>query len=190
MEIKKLSCGIRLMRQQDISQADEIDRQTFKETTPPTNYQRELRNQLACYIVAFDSRRITSSDSRQYIFGLAGFWLLAGEAHIVNLVVRQAYRHRGIGELLLINLVDIALEKKASIITLEVRASNSVAQSLYKKYGFSIKGIRRGYYLDNGEDAVIMTAEDIGSASFKKNLNRLKEDHSRKWDAVPYQVVS
>ncbi len=181
------------MRHEDISQVDEIDRQAFKTTMPPTSYQRELYNQLAHYIVAYDDQGAIAendtgedSPSRQYIFGLAGFWLLAGEAHIVNLVIRQPYRHRGIGELLLINL---ALEKEASLIILKVRASNNAARSLYKKYGFSIKRLRRGYYLDNRENAVIMTAEDIGLASFKKKLNRLREEHSRKWAIAPHQVV-
>jgi ribosomal-protein-alanine N-acetyltransferase len=172
MAVSNLPCVIRRMRREDISQADEIDRDAFKTTVPPTNYRRELRNEIACYIVAVDSQ--------QYIYGLAGFWLLAGEAHIVNLAVREQYCRRGIGKLLLANLIELALEKGASLITLEVRVSNIAAQNLYRKYGFDIKGIRPGYYLDNREDAVIMTAEDIDSAPFREKLNRLRQEHSRK----------
>lgn len=105
---------------------------------------------------------------------MAGFWLLAGEAHIVNIVVRKAYRRRGIGELLLINLINLASKKSADIITMEVRISNKTAQKLYEKYGFDIKGIRRGYYMDDREDAVIMTVEDASSDAFKAKMSGLK----------------
>ena len=107
---------------------------------------------------------------------------MATEAHIVNIAVRRPYRRQGIGELLLRSLIETALAKKASIITLEVRASEDIARSLYLKYGFNIEGVRRGYYLDNREDAVIMTAIDIESAKFNARLQGLKESHSAKWD--------
>lgn len=98
---------------------------------------------------------------------------MAGEAHIVNIAIRQAYRHRGIGGLLLLKLINLALEEEVSIITLEVRKSNIKAQKFYGKYGFKIEGVRRGYYLDNKEDAVIMTTEGIRLEIFQKGLPRL-----------------
>jgi ribosomal-protein-alanine N-acetyltransferase len=115
--------------------------------------------------------------------------MMADEAHIVNIAVMHSYRRQGIGELLLIHLIDLAMEKNVSIITLEVRASNTIAQSLYLKYGFAIKGVRRGYYSDDKEDAVIMTAEDIKSALFQTNLNKLRKDYSRRWGIAPYQIM-
>ena len=178
-----MPCIIRPKCRGDIGQAINIDSEAFQTMLPPTNYQRELKNQLSSYIVACDDQKAIgkadkerdSGDSNPVI-GLAGFWLMAGEAHIVNIAVRQAYRRRGIGELLLINLIGLALEKGADIITLEVRKSNAAAQKLYQKYGFNIKGVRRGYYLDDREDAVIMTAENINSDAFQANLTRLKEN--------------
>ena len=164
---------------EDIKQAIEIDSETFPTVLPPTNYQRELRNEIAFYIVACDG----GSDR---IIGLAGFWLMAGEAHIVNIAVRGDYQRRGIGEIMLIKLINMALEKGADTITLEVRKSNAAAQKLYQKYNINIKGVRRGYYLDDREDAVIMTAEDIGSGAFKANLARLKKEHYRKWNEPAY----
>lgn len=191
-----MSYCIRLLRWEDVARVTEIDREAFLETMPPTNYQRELRNPLAHYIVAYDDQREIgeidageASPGRQYIIGLAGFWMMVDEAHIVNIAVMQSYRRQGIGELLLIHLVDLAMEKNVSIITLEVRASNTIAQSLYLKYGFAIKGVRRGYYSDDKEDAVIMTAEDIKSALFQTNLNKLRKDYSRRWDKAPYQIM-
>jgi len=126
---------------------------------------------------------------RQYIIGFAGFWIMADEAHITNIAVRKIHRRRGIGELLLISIIDLATELNARNLTLEVRASNTAAQSLYYKYGFSQVGLRRGYYTDNKEDAVLMSAENITSASFQSRLNQLKKAHSQKWGIALYQVV-
>ena len=172
-----MPCLIRPMCREDIEQAIEIDLESFPTMLPPANYQRELKNELSYYIVACDDQQFAGKpdkerDSRDSnpIIGLAGFWFMAGEAHIVNIAIRQAYRRRGIGELLLISLIRLALEKGADTITLEVRKSNAAAQKLYQKYGFNIKGIRSGYYLDDREDAVIMTAENINSDAFQANL--------------------
>jgi ribosomal-protein-alanine N-acetyltransferase len=78
------------------------------------------------------------------------------EAHIVSLGVHPGWRGRGFGNLLIKDFLRIALFENISTITLEVRASNSIAQSLYQKVGFSVAGIRRHYYSDNSEDALTM----------------------------------
>ena len=127
--------------------------------------------------------------AEEYILGFTGFWIMADEAHITNIAVRERYRRQGIGEMLLISTIDLATELNAGIITLEVRASNTAAQNLYHKYGFTQAGLRRGYYIDNREDAVLMTAENITSASFQAHLQRLKQAHSRKWGIALCQVV-
>jgi len=178
---------IRRICQEDIEQAVEIDRESFQTMMPPVNYRRELKNELSYYIVACDDKKTAGKKDKKIdiegcslVIGLAGFWLMAGEAHIVNLAVRQTYRRRGIGRQLLMKLIDMAIEKDADTITLEVRKSNAAAQKLYKEYGFNIKGIRRGYYLDDIEDAVIMTAEDIYSDAFRANLDRLKKEHCKR----------
>jgi len=126
--------------------------------------------------------------SKEYVVGFAGIWIMADEAHITNIAVRELYRRRGIGELLLISAIDLATELNARIITLEVRASNTAAQNLYHKYGFTQTGLRRGYYIDNKEDAALMSAENITSASFQAYLQRLKQAHSRKWGIALYQI--
>jgi len=118
---------------------------------------------------------------RQRILGFAGVWFMAGEAHLANIAVSEAYRQRGVGELLLISVINLATERNARFITLEVRLTNKGAQALYKKYGFVEAGIRRGYYTDNGEDAVLMTADGITSAPFEENLLRLSQAYAQKW---------
>ena len=161
---------LRLMRQEDVPQVTEIDREAFPTLWPPANYQRELKNGLAHYIVACDA------EAGQYIIGFAGLWMLVDEAHITNIAVREKHRRQGIGETLLIAIVELAIELGANLITLEVRASNSEAQKLYAKYGFVRVGLRRGYYTDNREDAVLMSIENAKSA--KARLERLKRAHT------------
>jgi len=117
---------------------------------------------------------------RPYIVGFSGIWLMADEAHITNIAVAQEYRRRGIGELLLIATIDLARELKATMMTLEARVSNIAAQNLYSKYGFAKMGVRHGYYLDNKEDAVIMSTEDINSANFLEHLQQLRESLTKK----------
>ena len=126
---------------------------------------------------------------RQYILGFTGFWIMTGEAHITNIAVREKHRRQGIGELLLISLIDLAIKLDARLITLEVRASNTAAQSLYSKYGFTKVGVRRGYYTDNREDGVLMSLEDITSASVQANLQRLKQAHAQKWGTAAYTAA-
>ncbi len=126
---------------------------------------------------------------KQYITGFAGFWIMVGEAHITSIAVRELHRRQGIGELLLISVINLVTELNAHIITLEVRASNTTAQSLYYKYGFTQAGLRRNYYVDNKEDAVMMSTENITSAPFQAHLQRLKQAHSRKWGIALYQIA-
>ena len=143
--------------------------------------------QLLSYNHFFSSE--SHQPSNEYIKGFAGMWIMADEAHIINIAVWEDHRRQGIGELLLISITDLATELNASIITLEVRASNTVAQSLYHKYGFSQVGIRKGYYTDNREDAVLMSIKNITSAPFQTQLNRLKQAHSKKWGVPLYQIA-
>ena len=187
---KELSYYVRMMQAEDIDQVTEIDRESFPSQWPPVNYERELNSWLSHCIVACEERDEPPPPGREYIIGFADFWMMADEAHITNIAVRNIHRRRGIGELLLISMIDMATKLNACHLTLEVRASNTTAQSLYSKYGFARVGLRRGYYTDNKEDAVLMTTESISSASFQPRLNRLKKAHSRKWGIDLYQVVS
>ena len=125
----------------------------------------------------------------QYIVGFAGIWVLADEAHITNIAVRERYQRQGIGEALLISIIGLAKELKADIMTLEVRASNTQAQNLYRKYGFTQVGRRRGYYTDNHEDGILMSTESITSATFQANLQQLKQSLSRKTGTANYQLA-
>ena len=217
-----MACYIRLMRKEDVPQVAEIDHEAFPTMLPPPNFENELKNKLAHYIVSCDEEIISEESAvkvpaekgipkltarlkqffhyehslsrgppltgQQYIQGFAGIWLLADEAHLMNLAVREKYRQQGIGELLLISMIDLATELNAHIITLEVRVSNTAAQKLYQKYGFTQAGLRRGYYIDNKEDAAIMSTKNIASPPFRAKLKKLKEDYSKRWGITDFHI--
>jgi len=108
------------------------------------------------------------------IVGFAGLWLMVDEAHVTTIALHPEYRGRGLGELLLVTLIDIAYDIGAKWVTLEVRVSNYTAQNLYRKYGFREAGLRHRYYSDNQEDALIMWTEEINSSSYKRKFLELK----------------
>jgi ribosomal-protein-alanine N-acetyltransferase len=95
------------------------------------------------------------------VVGYAGMWSVCGEGHITNIAVHPEYRKNGIGSLLIEGLIDIAKTEGISRMTLEVRRSNLAAQRLYRKYGFEECGLRKSYYADNGEDAIIMWKNNV-----------------------------
>ena len=108
------------------------------------------------------------------ILGYAGLWLIVDEGHVCTLAVHPDWRGRRLGELLLVTLIERSCALNASVVTLEVRMSNLVAQRLYRKYGFDVVGLRKSYYSDNHEDALIMTTAPIYSASYQSRFQELK----------------
>jgi ribosomal-protein-alanine N-acetyltransferase len=123
------------------------------------------------------------------IVGFAGMWLMADEAHITSIASRKENRRQGIGEALMIAIVELAMAKQARIVTLEARVSNLVAQNLYTKFGFDKLGVRKAYYLDNKEDAVIMSTEYVGSPSFKEKFTQVKESYQQKFGVIHNEVA-
>ncbi len=185
-----------------------------------STFKQELRNRLAYYIVAVEQSSIDSqvtgtknaglltildrlrqslpfkrnpeeiTMATSYVVGIAGFWVMVDEAHITTIAVRKAYQRRGIGERLLIAIIEMAARLNAKVITLEVRISNIPAQTLYEKYGFQRVGLRRAYYTDNGEDALLMTTDPIDSESFHTQFEQLKYHHESKWRGAFKNEVS
>ncbi|MCH8206524.1 MAG: ribosomal protein S18-alanine N-acetyltransferase [Chloroflexi bacterium] len=117
----------------------------------------------------------------EYIVGFLGIWYSVDEAHVVSVGVRQTYRGQGIGELLLIAAIEQAMARPVEVVTLEVRVSNQVAKRLYSKYGFTERGLRKGYYTDNREDALIMTTESINLPPFSELFRELVGAHEERW---------
>jgi ribosomal-protein-alanine N-acetyltransferase len=194
---------VRPMMLADIPRVTEIERLAYPTPWPTSAYRKELQdNPLAHYIVARDTQlRLVApaappSDSaprRPFplsllptrttpapmpdlasLIGFAGLWLMVDEAHITTIAVHPDYRRRSVGELMLSVLIQIAYDIRARHVTLEVRISNTVAQNLYHKYGFREAGIRRRYYSDNHEDAIIMWTNDITTSEYRADYDRLR----------------
>lgn len=123
-----------------------------------------------------------------YVLGFVGLWIIVDEAHITAIAVREACRRQGLGELLIISAIDLAAKLRARGVTLEVRASNTTAQQLYTKYDFRQLGIRRGYYTDNREDALILAIENITLTSFQTHFQQLKQAYFEKWGTARAQI--
>ena len=147
----------------DIPQVAALERDAFVGEGVTTPFARELANKLATYLVA---------SSEHDVVGYAGLWFIVDEAHLTSIAVREEKRGRGIGGQLLKASLLLALDRKATMMTLEVRASNQAAQALYAKFGFSKVGVRRGYYSDNHEDAYLMTVEGIDEPDYKGRFIR------------------
>jgi ribosomal-protein-alanine N-acetyltransferase len=124
-----------------------------------------------------------STPSVASIIGFAGLWLMVDEAHITTIAMHPDFRRLGLGEFMLVSLIDIAYDIGAKWVTLEVRVSNYAAQNLYRKYGFREAGLRHRYYSDNQEDALIMWTEEIKSPSYKQKFQELKATLMRKLEA-------
>ncbi len=143
--------ALRPMTVDDIPDVLAVDRLSFPTPATEQMFRNELTdNQLAHYQVL--TREST-------IIGYAGFWLIAGEVHVSTIAVHPAERGGGRGEWLLLNLLLLACELDPLLVTLEVRRSNTTAQALYRKYAFAEVGVRRRYYRDTGEDAILMTVD-------------------------------
>lgn len=141
----------RSMRLSDIDEVCGIERESFTTPWSEAAFHNELvNNHFAHYL-------IMELDGE--VIGYGGMWLIMEEAHVTNIAVRTAYRGRKLGERLLRELQSTAQFLGAGTMTLEVRVSNLIAQRLYEKLGFRPAGVRRGYYSDNHEDALIMWAE-------------------------------
>ena len=116
--------------------------------------------------------------------GYVGIWFQGNQAHITEIAVRERLRGKGIGELLLIGSVRAGLEYGSSVVTLEVRVSNFIAQRLYEKYGFKSAGTRKGYYSDNREDALTMTTGPIHGQEYKELFQELQEKYPSRWREI------
>ena len=118
------------------------------------------------------------------IAGYVSVWYQGDEAHIVEIAVRESLRGNGIGELLLIGSLRAAVEYGSHVMTLEARVSNFIAQRLYEKYSFKSVGIRKGYYSDNREDAVIMTTTPIDSSEYGRMFSELQDTWESRWGVI------
>ena len=154
------------MAVEHLAEVQAIERASFTSPWPPHAYRSEIEtNRLASY-------RVATVDGAVVAYG--GIWLMVDEAHITTFAVHPAWRRKRIGEQLLLALLDLAVERQAREATLEVRLSNLAARKLYEKYGFRPVGVRPRYYSDNGEDALIMTTDQLRDPPMRNRVAALR----------------
>ncbi|MCB0077005.1 MAG: ribosomal protein S18-alanine N-acetyltransferase [Anaerolineales bacterium] len=167
----------------DLDELMAIERAVQAAPWPRAGYQQELeQNELAFYWAVKQTPAQSSTNSwfnalrhPHPLRGYAGYWLMVDEAHISIIAVDPAWQRRGIGELLLLVMLDDAIRRQALLMTLEVRQTNQAAQALYEKYQFQIVGRRKRYYRDSNEDAQIMTVAEIQGARYRTFLAERSE---------------
>ncbi|WHY00973.1 ribosomal protein S18-alanine N-acetyltransferase [Neobacillus sp. DY30] len=138
----------RYMKEEDIDQILEVEHASFATPWSRDAFYNEIyNNKFAVYIVLEEDEKI---------IGYVGAWVVIDEAHVTNLAILPSYRGKKLGEALLRKMMTVAKDMGARSMTLEVRVTNNVAQSLYRKLGFQNGGIRKNYYTDNQEDALVM----------------------------------
>lgn len=145
---KKQQVSFRKMELKDVEDVWEIEKLSFRSPWSKESFIQEMQvNDKARYVVA---------ELGDTLVGYGGMWFIVDEAHITNIAVHPDYRGRKIGEQLVMAMIETAAKENIQRLTLEVRVNNTPAINLYKKLGFQEAGIRKGYYTDTGEDALIM----------------------------------
>jgi ribosomal-protein-alanine N-acetyltransferase len=154
---------IRRMMLSDLDQVSIIEADAYGEVHwTRDNFVSELDNTVGDYNVLYKNEN--------EILGYLGSWMIIDEMHITTIATAKNHTRKGVAEALLIAQIFKALGQNIKALTLEVRVSNIKAQGLYEKYLFKRQGIRKRYYEDTLESALIMWTEDINSDEFQKNF--------------------
>jgi len=165
--------GVRKLKMSDQDVCLNIQQDTFPTSEHYTDFAREIRKSNSIYLVAYFEHCLDQTDrmiklndylcqsktNTKNVSGFIGGWNVADEIQIVDFIVEENFRGRGIGRLLLTSLIEVACSVKSKLITLEVRASNKPAINLYSRFGFEICGRRKNYYVNKTEDALLMNLE-------------------------------
>lgn len=139
--------SFREMVPEDAAAVEQVEKACFSMPWSRESFWQEAANEQTCYLLALWEDRV---------IGYAGAWLAAGEAQVTNVAIHPDYRGRGFATGLMARLIREVKARGATAMTLEVRPSNTAALALYAKFGLKSVGRRKGYYQDNGEDAIIM----------------------------------
>ncbi len=160
--LRPVSVTIRQMRLDDIEYVSRLERRCYTLPWSSSAYVTEVGNSNAYYTVA------TLADGT--IVGYCGMWVIMDELHMTTIAVDPVVRGLKIGERLLLDLIQEGIRRGAERATLEVRERNTVAHNLYVKYGFEDVAVRKNYYSDNGENAIIMWANDLTLTPYQTML--------------------
>ena len=174
---------IKPLTQERLSAILELDQLCFGGLWTLEGYQRELDSPNSDFLGLFVP---VGSDS---LVGIGCLWAILEEAHITILAVHPYYRHQGLGQALLIALLVAANERGLERATLEVRASNWAALSLYQKFGFKTAGRRRRYYQDTGEDALVLWLGGLQELEFAQKLANWEQQLHVRLNLAGWQLL-
>ncbi len=163
-----LNLQIRQSELKDLDQIFKIEDEAYgKYGWSLKSFTNELNNPISLYLVAENN---SCNDNSKFIVGYIGAWLIAEEGHITTLVVSEKYRRKHIADILLYNLLTLLAKQGIKWLTLEVRVSNHAAINLYNKFKFKQLGIRKKYYQENNEDALLLWTENINTPEYKAHI--------------------
>jgi ribosomal-protein-alanine N-acetyltransferase len=161
------------MAPHDIPTVMAIEVVSFPTPWSEGTYRHELTVRNATYWVVRPTQRLPNRPAPPSVLAYAGLWHLGDDTHITTIAIHPEWRRRRLGEWLLVHLVGVARDHGARALTLEVRVRNTAAIALYTKIGFTAVGLRRGYYLDTGEDARLLTLFAIDDAAVWAKLQEI-----------------
>lgn len=147
--------SMRRMVAADLEPVMDVERRAFKRPWSADLFLRELTHEWSTILLAVER----DPEGREVILGFVIFWVVHDEIHVLNVAVDPPHRRRGVARALLSELMDRGRKEGLSLATLEVRKSNVGALALYEGLGFRRVGLRKGYYVDEGEDAIVMVLD-------------------------------
>jgi ribosomal-protein-alanine N-acetyltransferase len=150
---------IRRMSPADLEEVMVIERAAFRHPWSPELFRRELEHDWSTILVAVEPLTSASGKGSERIVGFLIYWLVHDEVHILNVAVAPENRRNGIARMLMSETERRAHQASASLLTLEVRRSNLAALELYREFEYRAVGVRPNYYVDEGEDAIVMVKE-------------------------------
>lgn len=191
---------LRDMVEADLRAVRRIESAAYQDAWPARIFEQELNNDFAQYRVAVERataggdegpaklwqalRRRFGGSTDGRLVGFIGVWYMVDQLHLVTIAVDPREQGRGIGQRLLLDCFDMAFEAELPAIVLEVRASNEGAQRLYRRFGFRETGRLRGYYKDDGEDAIVMLAEQLDGEQAREAHEERRREHAARYGDV------
>ncbi len=152
---------------EDIPRTLELEKHCFGEGWTPTPFEKELLRTDCSYFIIKDGDKVV---------GYSGTWLILEELHLTIMAVHMGYRRKKLGQKLLLNLLRDGVVNGAKWCTLEVKANNFPAQRMYEKFGFVAKGLRKQYYHQDRQDAIIMWTEELDTPEYQDLLNKIESE--------------
>lgn len=197
----RVAVVVRAMTREDLPGVRRVERVAYPDSWSRRVFEQELHNAFAQYVVAEDvaedvaqdvagaapgalprlwawARRLSHLASR--VSGFAGVWFMGDQLHVVTIAVDPRREGGGLGARLLLACLDQALASAMQTVALEVRVSNARARALYERYGFNTAGRLRGYYDDNGEDALVMVTPELRGA-YRARIDALRASHRERF---------